>query len=54
MRRKLKLDSDKPVSELLANAAELSDVRIAMQQIEAGQAVSNSDAKAELRRRFGK
>lgn len=32
----------------------LSDVRTAMQQIEAGQAVSNHDAKAELRRRFRK
>lgn len=32
----------------------LSDVRTAIQQIEAGHAVSNRDAKAELRRRFGK
>lgn len=32
----------------------LSDVRTAMQQIEAGEAVSNRDAKAELRRRFGR
>lgn len=32
----------------------LSDVRTAMQQIDAGGAVSNRDAKAELRRRFGR
>ncbi len=32
----------------------LSDVHTAMQQIEAGQGVSNRDAKAELRRRFGR
>lgn len=30
----------------------LSDVRTAIQQIEAGQGVSNRDAKAELRKRF--
>ena len=30
----------------------LSDVRTAIQQLESGQAVSNRDAKAELRRRF--
>ncbi len=30
----------------------LSDVRTAIQQIEAGAAISNRDAKAELRRRF--
>ena len=30
----------------------LSDVRTAMQQLEAGDGVSNRDAKAELRRRF--
>jgi antitoxin YefM len=30
----------------------LSDVRTAVQQIEAGQGISNRDAKAELRRRF--
>lgn len=30
----------------------LSDVRTAIQQIEDGEAVSNRDAKAELRRRF--
>lgn len=30
----------------------LSDVRTAVQQLEAGQAVANRDAKAELRRRF--
>lgn len=32
----------------------LRDVRTAIQQLEAGQAVSNRDAKAELRRRFGR
>jgi antitoxin YefM len=32
----------------------LSDVRTAIQQIEAGQAISNRDAKAELRRRFSR
>jgi prevent-host-death family protein len=32
----------------------LSDVRTAIQQIDAGQAVSNRDAKAELRRRFSR
>jgi prevent-host-death family protein len=32
----------------------LSDVRVAIQQIEQGQGVSNRDAKAELRRRFGR
>ena len=32
----------------------LSDVRTAVQQIETGQAVSNHDAKTELRRRFNK
>jgi prevent-host-death family protein len=32
----------------------LSDVRTSLQQLEAGQAVSNRDAKAELRRRFGR
>ncbi|HVR41787.1 MAG TPA: type II toxin-antitoxin system Phd/YefM family antitoxin [Thermoanaerobaculia bacterium] len=30
----------------------LSDVRTAVQQLEAGQGVSNRDAKAELRKRF--
>ena len=30
----------------------LSDVRTAIQQIEAGEAISNRDAKSELRRRF--
>jgi prevent-host-death family protein len=32
----------------------LSDVRTAIQQIESGEAVSNRDAKAELRRRFSR
>jgi len=32
----------------------LSDVRVAIQELEAGHAVSNRDAKAELRRRFTK
>lgn len=32
----------------------LSDVRTALQQLEAGHAVSNRDAKAELRRRFSR
>jgi prevent-host-death family protein len=32
----------------------LSDVRTAIQQIDAGQALSNRDAKAELRRRFSR
>ena len=32
----------------------LSDVRTAIQEIDAGRAVSNRDAKAELRRRFSK
>ena len=32
----------------------LSDVRTAIQQLESGQAVSNRDAKAELRRRFSR
>ena len=32
----------------------LSDVRTAMRQIDAGDGVSNRDAKAELRRRFTK
>jgi prevent-host-death family protein len=32
----------------------LSDVRTSLQQLEAGEAVSNRDAKAELRRRFGR
>lgn len=32
----------------------LSDVRTAMQQIDAGQALSNRAAKAELRRRFSR
>jgi prevent-host-death family protein len=32
----------------------LRDVRTAIQQIEAGQGVSNRDAKAELRSRFGR
>ncbi len=32
----------------------LSDVRVAVQQIELGQGVSNRDAKAELRRRFSR
>jgi prevent-host-death family protein len=32
----------------------LSDVRTAVQQIDGGQAISNRDAKAELRRRFGR
>ena len=30
----------------------LSDVRTAMKQIDAGEGISNRDAKAELRRRF--
>jgi hypothetical protein len=30
----------------------LSDVRIAIRQIDAGEGLSNRDAKAELRRRF--
>jgi prevent-host-death family protein len=30
----------------------LSDVRTAIQQLESGQAISNRDARAELRRRF--
>ncbi len=32
----------------------LSDVRTAIQQIELGQAISNADAKAELRKRFSR
>lgn len=32
----------------------LSDVRTAIQEIGAGRGVSNRDAKAELRRRFGR
>lgn len=32
----------------------LSDVRVAVQQLERGQGVSNREAKAELRRRFGR
>lgn len=32
----------------------LSDVRTAVQQVDAGQALSNRDAKAVLRRRFGR
>lgn len=32
----------------------LSDVRTAIQQLESGQAASNRDAKAELRRRFSR
>jgi antitoxin YefM len=32
----------------------LSDVRTAIQQIESGQGISNRDAKAELRKRFGR
>jgi antitoxin YefM len=32
----------------------LRDVRTAVQQIDSGQGVSNRDAKAELRRRFGR
>jgi prevent-host-death family protein len=32
----------------------LSDVRTAMRQIDAGEGISNRDAKAELRRRFGR
>ncbi|HEX6099989.1 MAG TPA: type II toxin-antitoxin system Phd/YefM family antitoxin [Thermoanaerobaculia bacterium] len=32
----------------------LRDVRTAVEQIEAGKGVSNRDAKAELRRRFGR
>ena len=32
----------------------LTDVRTAVQQIDGGEGVSNRDAKAELRRRFGK
>ena len=32
----------------------LSDVRTALQQIDAGQAISNRDAKAALRKRFTK
>jgi len=65
--RQPKLTDIKPGSEFRDNATELdvtecermveetellSDVRTALQQIEAGRAVSNHDAKAELRRRF--
>lgn len=32
----------------------LSDVRTAIQQIDAGEGLSNREAKAELRRRFGR
>ncbi len=32
----------------------LSDVRLALQQLETGKGVSNREAKAELRRRFSK
>lgn len=32
----------------------LSDVRTAIQQVDAGQAISNRSAKAELRRRFSR
>ena len=32
----------------------LTDVRTAVAQLEAGQGVSNDDAQAELRRRFGR
>lgn len=32
----------------------LSDVHTSLQQLQAGEAVANRDAKAELRRRFGR
>ena len=32
----------------------LSDVRTSLQQIDAGQSISNRDAKAELRKRFSR
>jgi len=41
-------------SELIEEIELLSDVRTAMKQIELGQVLSNSAAKAELRRRFGR
>lgn len=43
-------------SEFLRNtrrALVLQDVRTAMKQVEAGEVLSNREAKAELRRRFG-
>ena len=38
--------------QMVEEIALLRDVRTALQQIDAGQAVSNADAKADLRRRF--
>jgi len=40
--------------ELIEEVELLSDVRTAMKQVELGQVLSNSAAKAELRRRFGR
>ena len=40
--------------ELIEEIELLSDVRIAMKQVELGQVLSNSAAKAELRKRFGR
>jgi hypothetical protein len=58
MERRVKLNSEiRPVSEyegLIETIEVLSDVRTAVQQIEAGQAISNGDAKAELRSRFSR
>ena len=41
-------------SELIEEIELLSDVRTAMKQIELGQVLSNSAAKAELRKRFSR
>jgi hypothetical protein len=53
MKKHVKLPTKlKPVSELPMDIELLSDVRTATLQIEAGQGLSNRDAKAELRKRF--
>jgi len=41
-------------SELIEELELLSDVRTAMKQVAAGQVLSNSAAKAELRKRFAR
>jgi prevent-host-death family protein len=41
-------------AELIEELELLSDVRIAMKQVELGQVMSNSAAKAELRKRFAR
>jgi hypothetical protein len=43
--------SDKPTRDEIEL---LRDVRVAIKQIEAGKVISNREAKAELRRRFGR